>query len=287
MDVARLRESFAHVAVHGDELPLFFYSDLFLKHPEVRDMFPVSMTAQRSHLVDALVKIVSQVDSVDDLTVFLQGLGRDHRKFGVVAEHYDAVGASLLATLEHFSGPAWTPELAADWKAAYELIGSVMTAAASADEQLRPPWWRGTVVAHEPRSFDVSVLFVQPEPRMDYLPGQSVAIETPSRPRLWRYYSMANAPRQDGLLEFHIRLIDGGAVSMALTSTDGRWHRTQARASRRGSYAEPARLRPGPLAGGGKYRAGPAESHSRPGSHAAAAAESTPVLRCADRRRTL
>ena len=218
MDVARLRESFAHIAVHGDELPLFFYSDLFLRHPEVRGMFPVSMGTQRSHFADALVKIVSQVDSVDDLTVFLRGLGRDHRKFGVVAEHYDAVGASLLATLEHFSGPAWTPELAADWRAAYQLIGSVMSAAASADEQLRPPWWRGRVVAHEPRSFDVSVLFVQPEPRMDYLPGQSVAIETPSRPRLWRYYSMANAPRQDGLLEFHIRLIDGGAVSMALTS---------------------------------------------------------------------
>ena len=102
LDVVRLRESFAHVAVHGDELPLFFYSDLFLKHPEVRDMFPVSMAAQRSHLVDALVKIVSQVDSVDDLTAFLQGLGRDHRKFGAVAEHYDAVGASLLATLRAF-----------------------------------------------------------------------------------------------------------------------------------------------------------------------------------------
>jgi NAD(P)H-flavin reductase/hemoglobin-like flavoprotein len=218
LDVARLRESFAHVAVHGDELPLFFYSDLFLKHPEVRDMFPISMTAQRGHFVDALVKIVSQVDSIDDLTVFLQGLGRDHRKFGTVAEHYGAVGASLLATLKHFSGPAWTPELAADWKAAYELIGSVMSAAASADEQVRPSWWRGTVVAHEPRSFDISVLLVQPEPRMDYVPGQSVAIESPSRPRLWRYYSMANAPRQDGLLEFHIRLIDGGAVSMALTS---------------------------------------------------------------------
>jgi NAD(P)H-flavin reductase len=29
---------------------------------------------------------------------------------------------------------------------------------------------------------------------------------------------MANAPRPDGLLEFHIRLVDGGAVSMALTS---------------------------------------------------------------------
>ena len=73
MDVARLRESFARVAMHGDELPLFFYSDLFIKHPEVRDMFPVSMAAQRGHLVDALVKIVSQVDRVDELTAFLEG----------------------------------------------------------------------------------------------------------------------------------------------------------------------------------------------------------------------
>jgi NAD(P)H-flavin reductase len=218
LDIARLRESFARVAVHGDELPLFFYSDLFIKHPEVRDLFPVSMAAQRGHLLEALVKIVSEVDRVDDLTAFLQGLGRDHRKFDAVAGHYEAVGASLLATLEHFSGPAWTPELAADWTAAYQLISSVMTEAAAADEHLRPAWWRGTVVAHEQRAFDVAVLTVRPEPRMDYLPGQSVSIESPNRPRLWRYYSMANAPRPDGLLEFHIRLIDGGAVSMALTS---------------------------------------------------------------------
>jgi len=220
LDVARLRESFAQVAEHGDELPLFFYSDLFLKHPEVRDMFPVSMAAQRGHLVDALVKIVSHADDADTLTAFLRGLGRDHRKFGALAEHYDAVSDSLLATLEYFCGPSWTPELADDWKAAYELISSVMSTAAEEDEQQhRPAWWRGAVVAHERRSFDVSVLFVQTEPRLDYEPGQSVAIETSARPRLWRYYSMANAPRQDGMLEFHVRLIDGGAVSMALTSS--------------------------------------------------------------------
>jgi NAD(P)H-flavin reductase/hemoglobin-like flavoprotein len=217
LDVARLRESFARVAVHGDELPLFFYSDLFIKHPEVRDMFPVSMEAQRGHLVDALVKIVSHVDNAEELTGFLQGLGRDHRKFGTLAEHYDAVGDSLLATLEYFSGPDWTPELAADWTTAYQLIGSVMSAAARADEQVQPAWWQGKVVGFERRSFDISVLFVQPEPRLDYLPGQSVSIEVPTRPRLWRYYSIANAPRADGMLEFHIRLIDGGAVSLALT----------------------------------------------------------------------
>jgi len=166
------------------------------------------------------VKIVSQVDSVNDLTAFLQGLGRDHRKFGAVAEHYGRRGREPVSDVRTFfrSGldtGSWPPT----GRRPTSFIGSVMTAAAGADEQLRPPWWRGTVVAYERRAFDVSVLFVRPEPRMDYLPGQSVAIESPSRPKLWRYYSMANAPRSDGLLEFHIRLIDGGAVSMALTSS--------------------------------------------------------------------
>jgi NAD(P)H-flavin reductase/hemoglobin-like flavoprotein len=218
LDVARLRECFAAVAAHGDELALFFYSDLFLRHPETRELFPVSMAAQRGHFADALVKIVAQADRAGELAGFLEGLGRDHRKFGAVAGHYDAVGASLLAALEHFAGPAWGPEVAADWKQAYELVASVMTGAAATDEAQRPAWWHGTVVGFERRGFDVAVLCVRPEPRLEYCPGQSVAIETAARPRLWRYYSMANAPRPDGLIEFHVRMIDGGAVSMALTS---------------------------------------------------------------------
>jgi NAD(P)H-flavin reductase len=218
LDVARLKESFARIAMHGDQVALHFYADLFLKHPETRDMFPVSMEAQRGHLLDALVKIVANVDRVDELTDFLRDLGRDHRKFGALAGHYGAVGASLLATFEYFSGDAWTRELAADWTSAYELIASVMIGAAQEDEKRSPAFWTGTIVALERKAFDVSVLTVRTEPRVEYLPGQSVALQSARRPGLWRYYSMANAPRPDGLLDFHVRLIDGGAVSMALTA---------------------------------------------------------------------
>jgi NAD(P)H-flavin reductase/hemoglobin-like flavoprotein len=217
VDIARLKSSFARVAMHGDEVPLHFYADLFLKHPETRQMFPVSMQAQRTHLVAALVSIVSSVDDLDTLTTFARDLGRDHRKFGTLAEHYAAVGDSLLATFAFFCGDSWDASLEADWTAAYELIASAMITAANDDERLNPAYWTGTVIARERRSFDISVLTVQPEPRLEYLPGQSVAIESPARPRLWRYYSMANAPRPDGSVEFHVRLIDGGAVSMALT----------------------------------------------------------------------
>jgi NAD(P)H-flavin reductase/hemoglobin-like flavoprotein len=219
VDASRLKDSFSMIAMYGDEVPLFFYSDLFIKHPEVRELFPVSMKAQRDHLVSALAQIVANVDRASDLTAFLQGLGRDHRKFGALVDHYDAVGDSLLATLAHFAGDSWTPELARDWADAYRLIASVMTTAAQQDETERPPFWRGTVIGREARAYDISVLQVRPEPRLDHIPGQSVAVETPARPRLWRYYSIANAPRLDGTLEFHVRLINGGAVSMALTQS--------------------------------------------------------------------
>ncbi len=216
MDAQRLKDSFSMIARYGDEVPLFFYSDLFIKHPEVRDLFPISMRAQRDHLIAALGQIVSSVDRADEFSSFLEGLGRDHRKFGAITDHYEAVGDSLLTTVAHFAGDSWTPELAADWTSAYGMIANVMIAAAQRDEH-RPACWRGTIISCEHRAFDVSVLQVRPEPRLDFLPGQSVAVESPRRPRLWRYYSIANAPRADGTLELHVKLINGGAVSMALT----------------------------------------------------------------------
>ena len=220
MDIARLKRSFAAIAMHGDEVPLHFYADLFLKHPETRQLFPVSMRAQRAHLVQALATIVGSVGNVDELSAFLRDLGRGHRKFGALAEHYEAVGDSLLATFAHFSAAEWDAGLAADWSAAYQLIAGVMVAAAQADEQRHPAYWTGTVIARERLAFDITALTVRTQPRLDFVPGQSVAIESPARPRLWRYYSMANAPRSDGTVTFHVRLIDGGAVSMALTAGD-------------------------------------------------------------------
>ena len=157
---------------------------------------------------------MAKVDDLDALVPILQQLGRDHRKFGTVAAHYPAVGGSLLATLEHFDDE-WSPELAKDWTEAYTLVAEVMVAAADAAAE-QPAWWEADVVAHEGRAIDVAVLTVRPRARYDYLAGQSVSLETDIRPRLWRYYSPANAPRPDGLMEIHVKARDGGPVSSAL-----------------------------------------------------------------------
>jgi NAD(P)H-flavin reductase len=214
-----MRACFAKAAATGDEAPLYFYSHLFLSHPETRQMFPVSMAHQRDRLFAALGEVVARVDDLDSLVPILQQLGRDHRKFGTLAAHYPAVGASLLATREHFDDE-WSPELAKDWTEAYTLVAEVMIAAADEAAE-EPAWWEADVVGHERRTIDVAVLRVRPRARYDYLPGQSLSLESDLRPRLWRYYSPANAPRPDGVLELHVKARDGGPVSSALVRRVG------------------------------------------------------------------
>ncbi|AXO34554.1 globin domain-containing protein [Micromonospora chalcea] len=215
MDAARLKQSWALVAAHGDQVPLYFYSTLFLAHPETRQMFPTNMAGQRDRLVAALGHVVSHVDQVDRLVGFLRDLGADHRKFAVRAEHYPAVGEALLATLRHFCGEAWTEELAADWTAAYGLVAQVMTDGAQAAESQSPPWWVAEVLSHEQRTFDVAVLTVRPQYLLPFAPGQSIGVSHPAV-RSWRYYSPANAPRPDGTVELHVRAAPGGVVSSRL-----------------------------------------------------------------------
>ncbi|MEV4811459.1 globin domain-containing protein [Micromonospora avicenniae] len=215
MDVARLKQSWSLVAAHGDQVPLYFYSTLFLSHPETRQMFPTNMAGQRDRLVTALAHIVTNVDQVDRLVGFLKDLGADHRKFAVRPEHYPAVGEALVATLRHFLGEQWTEELAQDWTAAYGLVSQVMIEAAQAAEAVAPPWWVAEVVAHERRAFDVAVLTLRPQYLLPFAPGQSVGVSHPAV-RTWRYYSPANAPRQDGTLELHVRAAPGGVVSSRL-----------------------------------------------------------------------
>jgi NAD(P)H-flavin reductase/hemoglobin-like flavoprotein len=216
VNTAALKETWALAESLGDEVPLFFYSHLFLSHPDLRGMFPVSMATQRDRLVGALGRIVSNVDQLDEVTAFIQQLGRDHRRFEVIAEHYNAVGASLLATLQHFLGERWTEEVAADWAAAYGVIATVMVQAAEASERTSPASWTGRVTAVDRRGLDVAVIQVGPESPLPFEPGQSVAVEVPARPRLWRYLSPANAPRPDGSLEFHVQLVPGGQVSSTI-----------------------------------------------------------------------
>jgi NAD(P)H-flavin reductase len=214
--VRLVRDSFAVVEPQSEKVAAYFYATLFAIAPATREMFPVNMQVQRSRLLRALVHVVQMVDRPDELLPFLRQLGRDHRKFGVVATHYEAVGMALLAAVKQYAREAWTEDVERAWAEAYTIMARAMLDAASTDES--PAWWNGTVVDRQRIAKDLAIVRVQPDYAVPYQAGQYVSVEVPQRPRMWRYLTPATAPREDGLLEFHIRGVETGWVSRAIVT---------------------------------------------------------------------
>src|SRR3569833_1481747 len=216
-ELARLiRESFAVTEPKADEVAQYFYGALFVVAPDCRDLFPVTMASQRSRLLRALVYVVQMVDRPDELTTFLGQLGRDHRKFAVVARHYDAVGIALLSAMKRFLKQKWTPEVESAWTTAYGRIAKTMREAAQAETG--PASWAARVLDHRKLSRDVAMVRVQTEGLLPFRAGSYVSVEVPQRPRMWRYLSPAPAPRGDGQMTFHVRAVPGGWVSGAIVN---------------------------------------------------------------------
>ncbi|MGW1197565.1 globin domain-containing protein [Streptomyces sp. NPDC002536] len=211
-----LRSSLSAVEPFAGEITVYFYAILFARYPEVRPMFPPGMDPQRDRLLCALLRIVELVDEPESLVGFCGHLGRDHRKFGTLAAHFPAVGECLLDTLARYAGPAWTPEIAAAWTKAYGAVAQVMISAAEQDEAVRPAAWPATVVHRVARSHGIAEITVRTHIPYEFAAGQYASIETLWWPKQWRYYSVANAPREDGTLTFHVRAVEGGRVSNAL-----------------------------------------------------------------------
>lgn len=214
--VRAVRESWALVEPRQDEVAQFFYGMLFSLNPAARDMFPINMDVQRTRLMRAVVHLVQMVDRPDELMPFLRQLGRDHRKFGVIATQYESVGTALLASLKRHAGSAWTQVVERSWAEAYTVMARAMLEAAAADEG--PAFWPAEVIDHQRLSWDLARIRVRPDYAVPYEAGQYVSVEVPQRPRLWRYLSPANAPRDDGTIEFHVRAVEKGWVSRALVA---------------------------------------------------------------------
>lgn len=131
---ALVRDTWARVVPIADTAAELFYGRLFATAPATRAMFKsTDMAEQRRKLMQVLGVAVHGLEKLDQLQPVVADLGRRHIKYGVTDEHYDAVGAALLWTLEQGLNVHWTPETAKAWTSAYLLLAGIMRAAA-ADE---------------------------------------------------------------------------------------------------------------------------------------------------------
>jgi hemoglobin-like flavoprotein len=127
MNIDRLRSSF-DLVVSRDALVIErFYAILFELYPQAKGLFGRNtQKAQAAMLTSALVSVLDKIEDASWLESTLGPLGAKHVGYGVTDEMYDWVGECLLAALAETAGDDWSPELAADWTAAYAAVAGLM-----------------------------------------------------------------------------------------------------------------------------------------------------------------
>jgi hemoglobin-like flavoprotein len=132
-----VQSSFEKVAPIADQAALMFYDDLFARDPSLRSLFPDDMTEQRRKLMAMLATAVANLRNWAQIALAVRALGVRHVAYGVLPDHYDAVAASLIATLEKGLGDEFKPETREAWIACYQALRNEMLAASGYEVRLR------------------------------------------------------------------------------------------------------------------------------------------------------
>jgi nitric oxide dioxygenase len=128
--ITLVQNSFAKVVPIKDAAAEIFYTRLFEVAPQVRPMFKGDIAEQGAKLMTTLGVVVNGLRDLDKIVPVAEALAAKHIDYGVKAEHYDTVGASLLYTLKTGLGDDFTAEVEDAWTTAYTTLAGVMVNAA-------------------------------------------------------------------------------------------------------------------------------------------------------------
>ena len=127
MDIQlELQRSLDYLLENEDAFADLFYSKVFEKNPEIRNLFNKNMIAQGRLLTHMLEGIVYSMSRPEHFNLGLKLLGESHTRYGVKQEHYPIVLESLLETIQETLGDMYTGKLMRAWEEALTLITSEM-----------------------------------------------------------------------------------------------------------------------------------------------------------------
>ncbi len=121
-----VQESFKVVEKISDVAADMFYQRLFDIEPDLRSLFSEDLREQKKKLMGALKVLVNTLDHPDKLIPILEDMGRKHKTYGVVEDHFVPVADALVWTLEEGLGSDFTEEVRHAWTALYSAVASIM-----------------------------------------------------------------------------------------------------------------------------------------------------------------
>ncbi|PLX39453.1 MAG: hemin receptor [Hyphomicrobiales bacterium] len=121
-----VQASFRQVAPISETAAELFYGRLFEIAPEVQVHFKGDMKNQGRMLMQTLATVVNSLKDLEAILPAVKELAARHVDYGIKAEHYAPVGASLIWTLQKGLGDDFTEETRQAWVAAYDALSHVM-----------------------------------------------------------------------------------------------------------------------------------------------------------------
>jgi len=124
--IALVKESFAVVQPHLDDVATRYYADLFRNHPELRTLFTGTASDRRTKFVAEFSALVEVLDTLGALVTSATELGAQHAESGVLPENYEYFGESLRRALGEVLGDRYDADVDTAWRLAYNLVAETM-----------------------------------------------------------------------------------------------------------------------------------------------------------------
>ncbi len=135
--IRRVRASLAWLLAQKTDVIGLFYAVLFVRHPELRGMFPGDLGDVKCRMRAALALCVARLHAPETLAEELGRLGRLHVARGVRPEHYPVACDCLIEAMHRTSGSEWSAELEHDWRETLRVICDAMLRACNGEDSTR------------------------------------------------------------------------------------------------------------------------------------------------------
>ena len=117
--------------MRGKEITTAFYRNLFVKHPELLNIFNHANQQrgrQQTALANTVTAAAHYIDRLEVLLPVVKQIAHKHRSLAIKPEHYPIVGENLLEAIKEVLGEAATDEIIGAWAEAYGAIADVFIA---------------------------------------------------------------------------------------------------------------------------------------------------------------
>jgi nitric oxide dioxygenase len=173
------------LAEHGATITTHFYKQLFINHPELKNVFNQAhqqSSSQPQALARAVYAYAANIDNLGALSSAVTHIAHKHASLNIRPEQYPIVGENLLAAVSEVLGDAVDEPTLDAWRAAYAQLAEIFI---GAEKQLyAQAAWSGfrpfVVFRREQESDEITSFYLKPSdggPVCHFEPGQYISVK--------------------------------------------------------------------------------------------------------------